>query len=175
MFTWISAKTAPYIATALLFLAMIAAGNWALSERDKRVVAQQQLAQLQKSLRDAQTKAEAQKKELEDAMQQRVEESRTQARIEAADNERRLRAAVAAQRADADSLRDQLRAAHRRAGEASGDPAAACDDQAAATGDVLAEALRVQAEATAAAEGHAAEVRSLLDAWPRSGAPYDGP
>lgn len=121
------------------------------------------------NLKTAQDLAERQQKEREDAIQERVAQAREQERAAAAANESRLRAAVAAERADARSLRDQLAQRFCEPSEARQDPTSAGDAEAAAVGDVLAEALRVQAELAGAAEGHAAEVRALQDGWPRGG------
>lgn len=118
------------------------------------------------NIKAAEKLAKDQQKERERESQARVDQAREQERAAAVKNQARLAAAVAAERADARSLRDQL--AERlgepcQTGQAAGPPS---DDQAAAIGDVLAEALRVQAELASSAERHAGEVRALLDAWP---------
>ncbi len=163
-----------WIIVALL-LAVVAA-NWRIDLESSRADRAERAAQgwksaheqLTNNLKEAQAAADAKQKEHEDELQERVTAAREQERAVAAQNERRLRAAVAAERADAASLREQLADRLGRAAEASPDPAASRDDAAASVGDVLAEALRVQGELATAAEGHAAEVRSLLESWPVS-------
>lgn len=155
-------------------LVSVVAYNWGLDIESARADrAEAKAAQLQSkhdllvaNLKAAQDLADIQQKEHKREMQERVAQARQQERAAAAANESRLRAAVAAERADARSLRAQLAERLREPARAGADPAAAGDDVAAAVGDVLAEALRVQAELAAAAERHAAEVRALLDAWP---------
>jgi hypothetical protein len=114
----------------------------------------------------AQAVADTKLKEREDAMQARLSEAVEKERAAAAQNERRLRAAVAGERADAVSLRDQLAERLSCPAAPAGDSAASGGDAAAAIGDVLAEVLRAAAEAAGAAERHASDVRKLLDAWP---------
>jgi hypothetical protein len=74
--------------------------------------------------------------------------------------------ALAAARAGADKLRNQLAAYAAGSGEASSDSVAACGQRAAALGQLLAEALRLDAERAADAEDSADAVRALLAAWP---------
>lgn len=85
----------------------------------------------------------------------------------------RERATLAARAAAADraagSLRDQLAAYTCTApGGPASDPGAASGDRSASLGDVLDGVLRDYRAAVAAAEDHAADVRTLLRAWPRT-------
>lgn len=67
--------------------------------------------------------------------------------------------------------RDRLRHDIANFAAGPGDPAqdsiAACRADAATLGDVLADALQREEDATAAAETHAASTRALLESWPR--------
>ena len=69
--------------------------------------------------------------------------------------------------ADRDRLRNDIGQFAAGAGGAGQDSLAACRADAATLGDVLADALRREEDATAAAETHAASTRSLLNAWPK--------
>ncbi len=161
-----------WIVIALLIAcsALVLTNSWALSRAEK---AEQSAAKweaahqgLVANIKAAQEAADLKLKEREDAMQARLAEAVEKERAAAAQNERRLRAAVVAERADAVSLRNQLAVRFSCPAAPAGDPAAAGGDDAAAFGDVLAEALRLQAELAGAAEGHASDVRKLLDGWP---------
>ena len=69
--------------------------------------------------------------------------------------------------ADRDRLRHGINQFAAGAGGAGQDSVSACRADAAALGDVLADALRREEDATGAAETHAASTRSLLNAWPK--------
>lgn len=169
MIAWpaVALRLAPYAAIAVLSLSLWGTYNWGSGHKIARKAAESALITLRDAYIKASETVEAQKKEREDAIAAAITQARELERQAALANEARLRAAVAAERRDARSLRDQLAARLSCPAEAARDPAAAGDPASAAIGDVLAEALRVQAEATAAAERHAGEVRALLDAWPR--------
>lgn len=161
----INLKTLPYVGLIVLASLALAAGSWGHYQKTQREKAEATVESLKLSVKAAGEAAERMKEEYEREVNMRVDQAKRGLAAAAQANENRFRAAIAAERADARSLREQL-ADRGRAAEAAPDPAAARDEQAAALGDVLAEALRVQAEASAAAERHAAEVRALLDAWP---------
>lgn len=73
-------------------------------------------------------------------------------------------------RAERDGLRGDIAefAAGRRAAD---DSAAACRRDAATLGELLADALRREEDATRAAETHAGSARTLLGAWPVAATP----
>lgn len=85
----------------------------------------------------------------------------------ASDEQRKtLEARLAAERAGAGKLRDQLAAAAAGGVPPGQDTVEACRERTAAFGDVLGEILPALAECTGAAEDHARGVRTLLGAWP---------
>jgi septal ring factor EnvC (AmiA/AmiB activator) len=104
-----------------------------------------------------------------------------------AENARRVEQAHAARVGKAQRARDDELAASRRTADAlradldglhgdiatfaacgPDDSRAACGERAAAVGQLLERALRAGARSSAAAEEHAADVRTLLAAWPVS-------
>lgn len=161
----LSLRALPYWGLVVLGSLMIVVGSWGHYQKTQREKAEAKVESLKLSVKAAGEAAERMKEEFEREARERVELAKLELAAAAKASEDRLRAALVAERADARSLREQL-ADRSRAAAASADPAAARDEQAAATGDVLAEALRVQAELAAAAERHAAEVRALQDGWP---------
>ena len=68
-----------------------------------------------------------------------------------------------AARAESDGLREQLSDATRRIADA---PPAAVAEYATTAGELLAECSRERTAFAAAADGHAADVRTLREAWP---------
>lgn len=169
MIAWprVALRLAPYAVIAVLSLSLWGAINWGQGHKIAREAAETALVTLRDAYARATEDAERQKQEREDAIAQAITEARELERQAALANEARLRAAVAAERRDARSLREQLAARLSCPADTPRDTAAPGDPAAAAIGDVLAEALRVQAELAGAAEGHAASVRALQDAWPR--------
>lgn len=161
----LSLRALPYWGLVVLGSLMIVVGSWGHYQKTQREKAEATVVSLTNSVKAAGEAAERMKEEFEREAEKRVAMAKLELAAAAKASEDRLRAALVAERADARSLREQL-ADRSRAAAASADPAAARDEQAAATGDVLAEALRVQAELAAAAERHAAEVRALQDGWP---------
>ena len=81
----------------------------------------------------------------------------------ARDRERTLRADLVAVRDAASSLRTQATEAARRLAQA---PAPAVLDYANTLGDVFAECSARYGEVAAAADGHASDARTLVEAWP---------
>jgi hypothetical protein len=162
-----SLRLAPYAVILVLCLSLWGTYNWGSAHKIAREVAESALITLKQAYDKATTEANNLKKERESAISTAISHATKIEREAALANESRLRSAVAAERRDAGRLRIQLTESLGRTCHASEDPAATGDDTAAIIGDVLAEALRVQAEATAAAERHAGEVRALQSAWPR--------
>lgn len=159
-------RLAPYAAIVVLAFSLWGAINWGQGQKALRITAENALIALQSAYIAASKEANTLKKEREHAIAEAIATARETERQAALANEARLRAAVAAERRDARSLRDQLAVRFSCPAEAARDPAATGDEESAALGDVLAEALRLQAELAGAAEGHAAEVRALQDGWP---------
>lgn len=168
MIAWPAAtlRLAPYAAIAVLSLSLWGTYNWGSGHKIAREAAETALVTLRDAYISASNTVETLKKEREHAIADAITKARELERQAALANEARLRAAVAAERRDARSLRDQLANRLSCPEDTPRDPAATGEPASAAIGDVLAEALRVQAEATAAAERHAREVRALLDGWP---------
>lgn len=160
-------RLAPYIVILALSLGLWGTYNWGNGHKVAREAAETALVALQNAYKAAMQEATNLKKEREHAIAEAIATAREIERQAAATNETRLRAAVAAERRDAGRLRTQLSDALSRTCRATDDPQAAGDATAAILGDVLAEALRVQAELAGAAERHAGEVRALQDGWPR--------
>lgn len=159
-------RLAPYAVILALCLGLWGTYNWGSGHKIAREAAETALVALRNAYVAATNEATNLKKEREHAIAQAIAEAREIERRDALANETRLRAAVAAERRDAGRLRTQLAESLGRTCGAFEDPAAAGDAASAAIGDVLAEALRVQAELASSAERHAGEVRALLDAWP---------
>ena len=159
-------RLAPYAIILGLALALWSSINLAQREKTMRLGVEIERAALSARIEAATAAATTIKEHREHAIASAVTEARDIERQAALVNDARLRAAAAAERSDAGRLREQLADALRLACVAAQDPAAAGDGPAATLGDVLAEALRVQAEATSAAERHAGEVRALQRAWP---------
>lgn len=78
-----------------------------------------------------------------------------------------LRRDAAAARTESDGLRQQAADAARRIADA---PPAAVADYALATGELLVDCSRRYQELAAIADGHSADVRTLVEAWPVTGA-----
>ena len=159
-------RLAPYAVILALCLGLWSAINWGQGHKVAREAAETAIVTLQNAYKAASLEATTLKREREHAIAEAIATARDLERQAALANEARLRAAVAVERRDAERLRAQLAGAFGRACSATADSGAAGDAAAAAIGDVLAEALRVQAQLAGAAEGHAGEVRALLDAWP---------
>lgn len=71
-----------------------------------------------------------------------------------------------AARSESDSLRDQAATAARRLADA---PPAAVLEYASTVNELFAECVRSYQDVAAAATGHAADVRTLIEAWPVNG------
>lgn len=160
-------RLAPYAVILALSLALWGTYNWGNTHKIARIAAENAMVVLHKAYETASKAANNLRKEREDAISEAVAKAAKIERDAAAANEARLRSAVAVERRDAGRLRVQLAESLSRACGAFEDSPAAIDSAATTTGDVLAEALRVQAELAGAAEGHAREVRALQSSWPR--------
>ena len=77
-----------------------------------------------------------------------------------------------AARAESDGLREQSLDAARRLADA---PPAAVREYAATVGELFADCGRSYQELASTADGHAADVRTLIEAWPRNSLSSDDP
>jgi Flp pilus assembly protein TadB len=104
------------------------------------------------------------------AIETHLEDVRNEATHVLTQTRAELGARADAHRADADGLRKPIAAfaAGPANSGAAADSAATCRADAATLGALLVDGVRLQGELAGAAEHHAAEVRSLLDAWPVS-------
>lgn len=120
-------------------------------------------------LADAQVRLaeeEGRRAALEEYWRLRLKEAQRAADQDRETNARRL----AAERAAAGELRDQLAAYAAGRSQAGADTLSACRDRAAALGDAVAGTLLpALARCAGVAEDHAGGVRALLDAWPTDG------
>lgn len=175
-FTFLAGRLAGILAP-LLAAAAVSFGAWGLYERGLRMGAEKRVAEvrLEHQVRETELARMA-----TDAIEARlVAERRLSDEVSRAEKEymhaiKTHRAAAAGARGDADVLRQLLAeadAAHRAALAAAGGSCPAVGGDSAARGDLLADALRVQAELAAAAERHAAAVRALQQAWPGAASP----
>jgi hypothetical protein len=160
-------RLAPYAVILALCLSLWGTYNWGSAHKAARKAAESALVTLHEAYKSATIVANNLRKERENAIAEAVTQASRIEREAAAANESRLRSAVAVERRDAGRLRVQLTESLGRACGAFEDSPSAIDIAATSAGDVLAEALRVQAELTGAAERHAGEVRALQSAWPR--------
>jgi hypothetical protein len=147
-------------------LAVAAALTWGSGERVLRARAEVNLATLKL---EYEQQARASEQAAARQMEALVAQVR-QAEKEYRDATDKWNAALAAARSDARGLRQQLQAAVAAAAAAP-DPTSALSEQCAARGDLLEDALRLQAELAAAAESHAAAVRALRSGGSLKGAP----
>ena len=162
----VAMRLAPYAVILALSMGLWGTYNWGSGHKVARQAAETALVALRNAYVAATNEATNLKKEREHAIAEAIATARDLERQAALANEVRLRAAVAVERRDAGRLRSQLADSLSRTCSAFEDPAAAGDAAATALGDVLAEALRVQAELAASSERHAGEVRALQRAWP---------
>lgn len=170
-FTLLAGRLAGILAP-LLAVATASFGAWGLYERGLRMGAEKRVAELRLEHQVRETELARMATEAIDARleaERRLSDEVTRAEREYAHAIQTHRAAAAGARSDADVLRQRLAevdAARRSAlsGALSACPADGSD--AAARGDLLADALRLQAELAGAAERHAAAVRALQQAWP---------
>ncbi len=137
-------------------LAVAAALAWGSGERVLRARAEARLDSLRL---EYEQQARASERAAAQQMEGLVAQAR-QAEREYRDANEKWTAALAAARGDARGVRQQLEAAIAAAAAAP-DPASALRGQCAARGDLLEEALRIQAELAAEAESHAAALRAL--------------
>jgi hypothetical protein len=144
-----------HLAAALLGAAVAATSAWSI--QGWRLGGQISAMQAQHAAERAQDQADARAAEthFNTQYQEALNEARTR--------EIALRRARDAARAESDGLREQLSDAARRIADA---PPAAVAEYATTVGELLAVCSRERAAFAAAADGHAADVRTLTAAWP---------
>ncbi|ADU99461.1 hypothetical protein [Alicycliphilus denitrificans] len=141
--------------THLIVAFVAAAGAWAFQgARMDAAVAEVRLEQTNERLR-AVSQARADERAITKTYQEALNAARTR--------ENALRRDRDAARAESDGLRDQLSDAARRIADA---PPTAVAEYAAAVSELLAVCSRERTAFAAAADGHAADVRTLTAAWP---------
>ena len=139
-----------YLVAALIGAAIAGFTVWEAQEaRIARIKTQHAEAQAQATAQALATTAQMQK-DRDDAIQKAQERAQQNA------------AAAAAARRTADSLRAQLASAQRIASA----PPAAVAEYASTAGELLADCGAEVAELAAKADGHANDVRTLIEAWP---------
>ena len=107
-------------------------------------------------------KARAEERAINKTYQEALNAARTR--------ETSLRRDIDAARAESDSLREQLSYAARRIADA---PPAAVAEYATTVSELLADCSRSYQELAGKADGHAADVRTLTEAWPVNLTPSD--
>ncbi len=114
---------------------------------------------------EAARRSEEQQRIREQTLTARLQDAESQLEIQRESN-RKLAASLSSARTERDGLRDQIAGFASGSGSAT-DTLAAARNRADKLGRLLADSLRVQEELAAGAESEAANVRSLLAAWPR--------
>lgn len=151
---------AKLIAYALAAAALIG-GAWALASHFEGIGAARVQADWDKA-KAAQVVVDATKNAKNRALEQALAQATQEAANARAATQVQVANTRAAFRADADGLRGKLADSLSGRG-ATEDSLAACQQRAAAAGNLLADGLQVQADLAGAAESHAADVRAVLD------------
>lgn len=166
--TWLLSKLMGYAWPAVA--AVAAALLLAVGVQSHRVkVAKQETAEVQKAWtldRANATAAALVETEKYRALEALMQSAKEQAQHEYDAATTRNAGRLATARAGADKLRNQLAAYASNASSAAPDSVAACDQRAAALGELLARALQSDAGHASAAESNGDAVRALLAAWP---------
>lgn len=144
-----------HIAAALLGAAIAATSTWAI--QGWRLGGQISALQARHATERAQAQADAR------AVQIAIDTKYQEALNEARTREIFLRRDLDAARAESDGMREQLSDAARRIANA---PPAAVAEYATTVSELLAQCSRERTAFAAAADGHAADVRTLTAAWP---------
>lgn len=135
--------------------ALAAAGTWAFEDARHRA----ELGEIRLEHSTAELRAQTQARAAEQSITRRYQEALNAAQT----RQITLRADADSARAESDRLREQSADAARRIAAA---PAPAVAEYASAVGELLADCSRRYQELGAKADGHAADVRTLIDAWP---------
>jgi hypothetical protein len=167
MFTALRALLSPRGLVLSLILALGVAcsltGIWGLHKKAQRDDARAELVLLQARVVQMQADFNARERAIEEAWRLRTQRSQKENERAQIENDQRYRAALR----DLGRVRSQLAAALAAPIEDGRDPAAAYRERAEACGASLDEALRAHAERVRELEAREADVRSLLDGWPR--------
>lgn len=140
---------------AALSAALAAAGTWAFEDARHRA----ELGEIRLEQSTAALQAQTQARAAEQSINRKYQEALNAAQTRQAT----LRADADSARAESDRLREQSADAARRIAAA---PPAAVAEYATAVGELLTDCSRRYQELGAKADGHAADVRTLIDAWP---------
>ena len=147
----------PTLIACAISAALAAAGTWAFEDARHRA----ELGEIRLEQSTAMLRAQTQARAAEQSITRRYQEALNAAQTRQAT----LRADADSARAESDRLREQSAAAARRIAAA---PPAAVAEYATAVGELLADCSRRYQELGAKADGHAADVRTLIEAWPRN-------
>lgn len=145
-----------HAAAALIAAALAATGAWQVQNWRYG----EQIASIRAAAAESTARAEKSAQLVRDTRQQEV----TRATQNAARRAQVSRADADNARAELDRLRDDLRAS---AVPASGDACAAADQRAATLEELFAECAGAYTGMARTAKGHADDVRTLTDAWPK--------
>lgn len=152
-------KAAPWALCGILLLALSAQTvrlSNAKAETEKERASH---ATTQKNYAEAVANALEARRKFEIELQEKVNEAVRKAQKQAEQD----RAAAAAARADADSLRQQLSEARNALANA---PSAAIIDYAVTVSELFDNCVREYQSMAEKAQGHASDVKTLIDAWP---------
>lgn len=137
--------------------ALAAAGTWAFEDARHRA----ELGEIRLEQSTAVLQAQNQARAAEQSITRKYQEALNAAQTRQA----QLRTDADSARAESDRLREQSADAARRLAAA---PAPAVAEYATAATELLDQCQRSYQGLAAAADGHASDVRTLIDAWPRN-------
>lgn len=137
--------------------ALAAAGTWAFEDARHRA----ELGEIRLDQSTAVLQAQTQARAAEQSITKRYMEALNAAQTRTT----QLRTDADSARAESDRLREQAAGAARRIANA---PPAAVAEYAAAATELLDQCQRSYQGLAAAADGHASDVRTLIEAWPRN-------
>jgi len=146
-----------HAAAALIAAVLAAAGTWRVQEWRHAAIDADRAAAAQEARRNQ----ERATREIETNRQQKV----THAQQQAADRASVARRDADSARAELDRLRDDITTA--RTDAVPGSACASSDRRAAAAAELLAECSAAYQGLARAADGHAGDVRTLMQAWPK--------
>ena len=166
--TWLLSKFMGYLLPGVAIV--LAVALLAVGVQTHRVkIAKQATAEVQKAWtldRAQATAAALVETERYRALETLMQSAKEQAQHEYDAATTRNAGRLATARAGADKLRNQLAAYASNASSTAPDSVSACDQRAAALGELLARALQSDASHASAAESNGDAVRALLAAWP---------
>ena len=145
----------PTLIACAISAALAAAGTWAFEDARHRA----ELGEIRLEQSTAVLLAQTQARAAEQSITRKYQEALNAAQT----RQIALRADADSARAESDRLREQSADAARRIAAA---PPAAVAEYATAVGELLADCSQRYQELGGKADGHAADVRTLIDAWP---------